>query len=216
MPSLVDHLNDVRQPSLQDLYEIALDPRHLKCFFFMMLLMFSQFTVIPFIGTSLVVNGGLSENQLPLVYLIGGLATAISNPIIGRLSDTYNKPLLFKICAVIAWIPLLLLTQQGPSSLLFSLFATTLFFIFNSGRMSPAMAIITSVVNPSKRGRFMSLNSAVQQSCSGLAAWIGGMLVTTGVGGHLEGLANTGYISIVAGFCSVLWVSRLEFARAKI
>ncbi len=211
MPPLRSHLHEGMKTSFKDLLEIVLDHKHHLCFVFMVLLMFSQFMVIPFISSALVGNAGMTQGQLPLVYLVGGLATAITNPSIGKLSDYYKKEFIFKICAVMAWIPLLILTHQGASSLFFCIFVTTLFFIFNSGRMSPAMAIITSVVEAHKRGRFMSLNSAVQQASAGLAAWLGGMIVTSDTSGKLHGLYFTGYISVLAGFLSVYWVRRLSF-----
>lgn len=210
IPPLAEHLKDAKPTSLSDLVDIISEIKHIKCFVFMMLLMFSQFAVIPFISTSLVANAGMSESQLPLVYLIGGLTTAVSNPIIGRLSDIYSKQFVFRICAVLALIPLVLLTHQGLSSLIFSLSVTSLYFVFNSGRMSPAMAIITATIAPNKRGRFMSLNSAVQQSSAGLASWAGGLILTSGASGELIGFTYSGYISVAAGLLSILWVSRLE------
>ena len=56
-----------------------------------------------------------------------------------------------------------LLLPVNPIFVWFTLLISTLFFIFISGRMGPAMALITSSVAPEQRGRFMSFNTAVQQ-----------------------------------------------------
>jgi len=210
LPALTQHLNSSNRTSFRDLMEIVTETRHTRCFVFMMFLMFSQFIVIPFISSALVGNAHMSESHLPFVYLVGGLATVVSNPIIGKLSDVYSKQILFKICAVLAWVPLLLLTNIGVFPLVYCLIITTLFFVCSSGRMSPAMAIITSTVEANKRGRFMSLNSAVQQASAGLASSLGGFLITSDANGHLSGLPYAGYVSVAAGLLSVLWVGKLK------
>lgn len=210
LPSITEHLENQSPTTLTEISDILFDMRHVKCFLFMMLLMLSQFMIIPYISTLLVNNSGLLESQLPLVYFAGGLATAISNPLIGKLSDMYNKPLLFRICAVLVWVPIILITHYTLSTLFLCIFVTTLFFIFSSGRMSPAIAIISAAIDIKKRGRFMSVNSAVQQSSAGLATWIGGLLITTNSQGELLGLEHIAYFSIIMSFLSVLWVSQIK------
>jgi hypothetical protein len=54
---------------------------------------------------------------------------------------------------------------------------TTVFMITASGRMVPAMALITASSAPAYRGSFMSLNAAVQQIAAGLATWVAGLLL---------------------------------------
>ena len=58
---------------------------------FMFLVMSSHFMIIPFISPTLVANGGLPEKHLPWVYLIGGLCSIVSAPLIGRFSDRLGK-----------------------------------------------------------------------------------------------------------------------------
>lgn len=210
LPSMNEHLKAPRKTSFSDIISIFTDPFHIRCFIFMILLMFGQFTVIPFISPSLVKNAGMTEAQLPLIYLIGGAATMFSTPLIGKLSDIYSKTLMFRISAALAFIPIFFLTRAGVSSLVWILSITTIFFMASSGRMSPAMAILTSAVNPEQRGRFMSVNSAVQQVSSGLAVSLSGHIVFTNAEGHLENYPMIGYIAIAVGMMSLYWVKRVE------
>jgi DHA1 family inner membrane transport protein len=149
-----------------------------------MLLMFGHFAVIPFITPYLVENVGFERQEITLVYLIGGIATIITNPRIGRWADQTNKHRVFTILASLSIIPILVLTNLPPVPLWMALVVTGLFFILAGGRMVPSTAIVTSVIKPRNRGSFMSLNSSVQNMTAGLASIVAGVLVTVPKGGH--------------------------------
>ena len=53
--------------------------------------MIGNFTVFPYVAPYLVANVGLTEKQLPLIYIAGGGLTLIAAPIVGRLADRYGK-----------------------------------------------------------------------------------------------------------------------------
>jgi len=149
-----------------------------------MLLMFGHFAVIPFITPYLVENVGFERQEITLVYLIGGIATIITNPRIGRWADQTNKHRVFTILASLSIIPILVLTNLPPVPLWMALVVTGLFFILAGGRMVPSTAIVTSVIKPRNRGSFMSLNSSVQNMTAGLTSIVAGVLVTVPKGGH--------------------------------
>ena len=54
------------------------------------------------------------------------------------------------------------------------LVVTTLMMVMASGRMISVTALITGVVEPRRRGSFMSLNSSIQQGAAGAAAFVAG------------------------------------------
>jgi MFS family permease len=72
---------------------------------------------------------------------------------------------------------------------------TALLMATNSGRMVTAMSLITSSIEPRRRGSSMSANSAVQHVASGVGATLGGMIVEGGAG---EPLQNFGTVGILA------------------
>ena len=90
--------------------------------------------------------------------------------------------------------------------------ATTCMFVFTSGRMVPAMALITNSASPRVRGSFMSLNSAVQQFGAGIATWIAGILLNRveGEEGPLIGYSRVGVLAVVAVIASVYLAGRLR------
>jgi MFS family permease len=93
------------------------------------------------------------------------------------------------------------------------LIVTSLFFIVISGRMVPAMALITSTAVPQNRGSFMSFNSSVQQLTAGIAAFIAGGIVTENSSGQLVNYNIVGYIAIVACIVSIWAANRIVTAE---
>jgi len=66
--------------------EVLKDRNHLRAFVFSALLMFSGFTVIPYITIFMQSNVGLRADQVPYVYLCGGVATLITARWFGNLA----------------------------------------------------------------------------------------------------------------------------------
>ena len=76
------------------------------------------------------------------------------------------------------------------------------FFTFASGRFVPGQAIMTLAVPASRRGAFMSLSSCARDLASGIAASIGGWVVTTDQAGHVSHFGTLGWIAIAAALLS--------------
>lgn len=188
----------VRTHPGRQMWEILTHPVHGRGFLVTAALVFAGASVIPFLAPSLVANTGLSEPHLFYVYLCGGLATLVTTPIIGRLSDRHDK------LHVLAWITsgaviaVFLITHLGPTPTAVTLALTSLFFITMSGRFTPTMAMITNSVEARYRGGFMSVNSAVQQASSGIANLMSGLLVTRASSGRLVGYERVSYLAIAA------------------
>jgi predicted MFS family arabinose efflux permease len=176
----------------------------------MVALVLSSFLVVPYMTTYLVKNVGRLESELPLVYLFGGAATLLSTPLVGWLSDRWGKPPVFRIFAVLTIIPLLVLTNLSQSSLLVVLVVTTLMMILTSGRMVPAMALITASAAPRYRGSFLSINASVQQVAMGLASMAGGAILGSDDSGALTHYPVAGGLAAGAALLSVLLAGYLR------
>ena len=176
-----------------------------------MLLMFGHFAVIPFITPYLVENVGFEREEITLVYLVGGLATIITNPRVGRWADRTDKHRVFTIMAALSIIPILILTNMPPIPLWMALVVTGSFFVLAGGRMVPSTAIVTSVIKPRNRGSFMSLNSSVQNMTAGVASIVAGILVTVPEGGHhVYGFWKVGIIGAVFTLIAMWLMSRIK------
>ncbi len=191
------------------MFEVLSDANHLHALLFTMLILFSGFTVIPYITVYAVSNVGISLHDIPYVYLAGGAATLITSRLIGRWADARGKVKIYRIMAISAMLPLFAVTQIGTAPLWVWLTCTTFFFILVSGRMIPAMAIITSAARPKLRGTFMSLNAAMQQLASGLAATLAGLITTQNAAGQMVGYDKVGYVAITANILAIAFVTRI-------
>lgn len=179
-----------------------------KALLLMMLLILGQFTVIPFITPYMINNVGLTQDQIPLIYLVGGTCTVISSPIVGKMVDRFGRKNVFMVMALVSLIPLLVVTHLWPVSIYVVLTFTGVFFIFISGRMIPASTMLTSVVKPENRGGFMSLNSATRSLATGGASLIAGLIIAQdGAGEPLVNFSVVGYLA--CGFTLLaIWLSR--------
>lgn len=160
-------------------------------------LVFAGGIVISFLAPSMVANVGLTEAQLPLIYLAGGICTFITTPLIGRLSDRYDKLHILGWVSIGAAVVVLVLTNLPPSPLIVAMTVTALFMVTMSARFTPAMAMLTNAIGERYRGGFMSVNSAVQQTASGLANLTAGTIVVADAHGRLAGYSRVGMVAVV-------------------
>jgi predicted MFS family arabinose efflux permease len=208
LPSMRGHLlNRFEKPSTLG---ILLDAGHQRAYLLMIALVLGTFTVVPYIASYLVANCGRSESELPLVYLCGGLATLVSLQFVGRLSDRFGKLRLFRIFALVTVIPLLWVTHLPQVSLTVALTATTFFMVASSGRMVPAMALMTACVRPGSRGSFMSINASLQQLSAGLASLLTGAMLVKTADGSLSGFGTVGWLAAASMIASVWLAGRLR------
>jgi predicted MFS family arabinose efflux permease len=164
-------------------------------------MVFGGFSVIPFLSPYAVANVGLRETDLPYLYFFGGLATAFTSRYIGRLSDRHGKRETFAMVAGLSILPILVVTNLPPAPVWVLVACTTMFTVFISGRVVPAMALVTASAQPRVRGGLMSFNSALQHLSSGLASLSAGRII-----GQTETGALTRYwvVGLIAVVCTLV------------
>lgn len=182
------------------------EKNHLYAFALIASMMLAGFSVIPFISPYLVNNVGLSESHLPLTYFFGGLATLFTAPLIGRLADRIGKVQALRWVGALSLIPIIILTHLPAVSLFWILVVSTLFMVLVSGRMIPALALVTAASSPALRGRFLSMNAALQQLSSSLAAFLPTLVLAEGHDGRLLHYDWVGY-GAVAMTLLTLWLA---------
>jgi predicted MFS family arabinose efflux permease len=210
LPEFRHHLNDKHDEHLLSAaFAVMREANHRRALLYSALIIFSGFTVIPYITVYAVGNVGLTQEQVPIIYLAGGTATLFTARFIGRLADRYGKVLVYRLVATAAVLPLAAVTQVGVVPLWVWVTCTTAFFILVSGRMIPAMAIVTSAAQPALRGTFMSLNGTTQSLAMGLATTLAGFVIDVDGNGMVTGYPLVGYVAIVANLAAIAYVSRL-------
>ena len=216
LPSLRGHLDAAvtsegeRRHPLAAMGEVLRDANHLRALAFVALLMLSGFMVIPYITLYSVSNVGIRQEDIPLIYLAGGCATFFTSRFIGRLADRRGKVRVYRLIALCSMLPLLLQTHLPPIPLWAMVVASTVFFVFVPGRMVPAMAIVTSAVEPRLRGTFLSISGATQQLASGAAAWIGGMVIAQDAAGQIVRYGWVGFMAVGATLLAMALAGRIR------
>ena len=183
---------------------------HQLAFLFMIALTCAGFCIFPYMSTYMVANVGLTEKQLPLIYLCGGTFTIFSMNLIGRWADRAGKRRVFVIMSSVCMLPVLIMTNLPPLPVAMAISASTFFMICLSGRMVPAMALMTGSIEPRYRGGFMSVNSAMQQLASGLAAFLSGMIMGQDAAGHITRFWAIGLFSVACLFLSIVLSRHLK------
>lgn len=218
VPPVNRHLLEGRPKGnpLHVLTDIFKTPNQMRALTLSIALMMGHFSIIPFIAPSLVGNAGYHQDQIFLIYLVGGALTIFAAPLIGKWADSRGKYPVFVVAALVSLIPILLITNLGPVPLWAVLSIAGLFFISANGRMIPTQAIISGVVTPQNRGGFMSINSSVQQLSTGIAANVAGAIVAEGPGGRIENYQWVGYFSVALITASIFLAKRVKPIEERI
>jgi predicted MFS family arabinose efflux permease len=215
IPQISGHLDHVHEGSrFQQIYDILIARQHLRAFLFMGLIMLTGFSVIPYIALYLTANVGVADSYISLIYLCGGLATLMSSRLIGHMADQHGKVRVFRILAIVSLIPIIVTTNLVPVPLWVVLINSTAFFILISGRMIPAMAMVSQLVEPKIRGTFMSLVGSVQMLASGIASVLAGAVVTITADGKMEHYNLVGYGAAACGLLT-FWLVGYIHSDAK-
>lgn len=207
LPPLRAHLHAGRPGTWQGIAQVLADRNHLRAMAFTGLMMSSGFTVIPYITIFLQANVGLSDAQIPWLYLSGGAATLLTARLVGRWADRHGKVRVFSWLAAVMGVPMLVLTLLGPVPVWVALAVTTLMFVVTSGRMIPGMAIVTSAAQPALRGTFMAFNGAVQSAAMGTATFIGGLIIQRDAAGLVRHYWLAALLGVAASLLSI-WLAR--------
>ncbi|HEX4917990.1 MAG TPA: MFS transporter [Limnobacter sp.] len=211
IPTLQGHLHARGETGpLQGIAQVLRDSNHLRAFLFSFCMIFAGFSIIPYITIYMQINAGLTPSDIPVIYLAGGAATLFSAQIIGKLSDRIGKLKMLQIIAGVAVLPMALITVTAGLSMAVILVITTFFFVFVSGRMIPGMALVSAAGNPKNRGTFMTLNSSMQSAAMGLAALVGGMVISRNAEGLIENFWICSVIAISFNLTALLIAKRLK------
>ncbi|MCC9043782.1 MFS transporter [Myroides sp. M-43] len=135
------------------------------------------FMMMPF-GTIFAVNNlGVHPDQLPIMFMISGVASLTLMPFIGRLSDRVSKFKLFAVASI--WLMTVCVVYTNLFHIPFWLVIAIniLMMIGIMSRMVPSSALNSAVPDTQDRGAYMSITSSLQQISGGIAAAIAGMIV---------------------------------------
>ena len=135
------------------------------------------FMIMPWGSVYAINNLKVTEEQLPILFMISGIATLLIMPFIGKLSDKIDKFKLFVIASVWMIVVVLIYANLVPVPFWVVVALNVLMMMGVMARMVPSVALVSALPELHDRGAFMSINSSLQQLAGGVAAAIGGMIV---------------------------------------
>jgi predicted MFS family arabinose efflux permease len=171
-------------------------PRYLQGFATTALLSTGGFLLMPYMSAFSVHNLGISLQRLPLVYMITGVCSIIAGPLIGRASDAIGKYLVFCLGCAATIIMVIIYTHLGVTPISLVILINCLLFVGVTSRMISASALISAVPQAADRGSYMSISSSIQQISGGIAAVLGGLIVTESSSGALQHFDTVGYMLV--------------------
>ncbi len=207
LPAVRGHLDSGPPPGFGRFLRLLQNRNAAWALGFMATLVFGHFSLIPLLAPHLVNDLGMPDQRLFLVYLVGGVLTVFTGPLLGRMSDRVGPGrvyagLVIVACAVSLGIAL---APRLPVWAILTLGGS--YFVFGSGRFVPAQTIQSLAVTRHDRGAFMSLSGCVRDLAAGLASSLGGWMVTKSVDGRLEHFERLGWLAVGAALLT-LWIGR--------
>lgn len=218
MRPVADHLKAPQEHSaVRHLLNTLSTRRHWAAFATTALLTTGGFMLMPFSSAYTVNNLGIDITSLPTVYLLTGLCTIVTGPLIGRASDAFGKLPVFYVGSALTIIMVIIYTHLPVVALPVVILVNAILFVGIFSRLIPFQAMVAGVPDPTHRGAFNAVSSAIQQLSGGFASLIAGHIVLIGSDGKLQHFDTVGYIlvatTLIAG--SLAWqVKRGLDARA--
>lgn len=147
-------------------------------FLAMVMLPVGGFMIMPFSSAFLVNNINIPQADLPIIFLCTGISSIIIMPLIGKISDKFDKFWLFTIGSIWAVVMVIIYTNLTPVAIWQVVVINMLLFMGIMSRIIPATALSTAIPEIKDRGAYMSINSSLQQMAGGLASIAAGFIVT--------------------------------------
>ena len=156
-------------------------------------------------------NLKVTEAQLPLLFLVGGVTTLIIMPIIGKMADRYDRMGLFMFACLLMVIAVLVYCNLGIYPFWVVVVVNMVMMIGIMSRMVPANALIMALPELHDRGSFMSINSSLQQLSGGIAASVSGVIVVQqDKNSPLDHFDILGYVVVLIIVLNILFMNRVN------
>jgi predicted MFS family arabinose efflux permease len=117
---------------------------------------------VVYLPTWLATTHGATAGQVASLFLVGGVANALTGPLAGRLSDRIGRrAIIVGSCVGLAAVMLLTTAVVRSFWVAYPLFFVTMVLV--AARMSPFQALLSALAADERRGTLMSLTVAIGQ-----------------------------------------------------
>jgi predicted MFS family arabinose efflux permease len=172
MKPVADHLKVPQEHSaFNHLRHTVTEPRYLLSFVSVLFLATGGFMLMPFSSAFTVNNLGISLHDLPIIYLVTGIATIFVGPLVGKAADAFGKLRVFFIGTALTIIMVLIYTNLSSSTLVIVTVINVVLFIGIFSRMIPFQALMSQVPVQTQRGSFNAINASISQLAGVWRRW---------------------------------------------
>jgi predicted MFS family arabinose efflux permease len=172
------------------------EPNYTLAFGVTTLLATGGYMLMPFGSAYTVHNLGIDIVHLPTVYLVSGLFSVFTGPLVGRLSDSIGKYPTFMFGTVMSIVMVLIYTHLGQVGLTIVILVNVLMFVGIFSRMIPSQALISAIPEAHQRGSFSAISASLQQLSGGLGSVFAAMIIAENADGTLRHFDRLGYIVV--------------------
>lgn len=172
------------------------EPRYTLAFAVTTLLATGGYMLMPFGSAFTVNNLGIDIVHLPTIYLVSGLFSIVTGPLVGRASDAFGKYPTFVFGCVMTVMMVLIYTHLGHVSLTTAIAVNVLLFVGIFSRMIPSQALMSAIPDQSQRGSFSAISASLQQLSGGLGSVLAAAIIAQQPDGSLLHFERIGYVVV--------------------
>src|SRR5882757_10257511 len=178
--------------------------RYTMAFMVTTLLATGGYMLMPFGSAYTVHNLGIDILHLPTIYVVSGLFSIFTGPLVGRASDAFGKFPTFVFGSAMSMVMVLIYTHLGQVSLTTAIVVNVLMFVGIFSRMIPSQALISAIPDPSQRGSFSAVSASLQQLSGGLGSVLAAAIIAQDPDGVLLHFDRLGYIVVATSLLSLV------------
>ncbi|WP_027576898.1 MFS transporter [Bradyrhizobium sp. WSM1743] len=191
------------------------EPRYTLAFAVTTLLATGGYMLMPFSSAYTVHNLGIDITHLPTIYLVSGLFSIVTGPLVGRASDAFGKYPTFVFGCAMTVLMVLIYTNLGHVSLVTAITVNVLMFIGIFSRMIPSQALMSAIPAPDQRGSFSAVSASLQQLSGGLGSVLAGAIIAQGADGSLIHFDRIGYVVVTTTIVTLVMMYFVQKAVAE-
>ncbi len=214
---LTEHLKIINNKNaLQHLLQTIKKKDYRIGFLATALLSMGGFMIMPFSTAFIVNNIHIAQSQVAIIFFFTGIFSIIIMPIVGKLSDKFDRLMIFGIGTIIAIVMVVIYTHLSPVPIWLVIIVNIVLFIGIMSRMVPATALNSAVPDAYDRGAYMSINSSLQQFAGGIAALFSGLVVVQkSKNSPIENFDVLGYVMVVLMLMCFYFVFKVNVLLKK-
>ncbi|MCG2669342.1 MFS transporter [Bradyrhizobium sp. GCM10023182] len=191
------------------------EPRYTLAFAVTTLLATGGYMLMPYSSAFTVNNIGIDIVHLPTIYLVSGLFSIVTGPLVGRAADNFGKYPTFVFGCAMTVLMVLIYTHLGHVSLVTAITVNVLMFVGIFSRMIPSQAIISAIPDPTQRGSFSAISASLQQLSGGLGSVLAAAIISQQADGSLLHFERIGYVVVTTTIITLVAMYFVQKGVAK-